>query len=101
LAISGFAAVTWWMDCVKRTHGRPTPPQVYCAASSLLLLAQERTFMEACPGAVVWVRRASLAVCVRGSPNASGGTVVDVAGDDDVEVPGIEKYIKDECVWLW
>ena len=33
------------------------------------------------------VGEASVACCVWGSPNAAGGTVVVVAGDDDAEVP--------------
>lgn len=38
------------------------------------------------------VGEASVACCVGGSPKAPGGTVVDVAGDDDAEVPrdGVE-----------
>jgi len=38
------------------------------------------------------VGETSVACCVRGSPSAPGGTVVDVAGDDDAEVPrdGVE-----------
>ena len=38
------------------------------------------------------VGEASVACGVEGSPNAPGGTVVDIAGDDDAEVPreGVE-----------